>query len=116
MPMPCRHGLWLGSLHLIAPRDTPTPTPLCLCAASLAWSAAARWLVVSIVYQYAVCGGLTPETGPVCANPIYDAWYALWTPVIQPALGILMALVSKRARLRVCHRGLSRLLAGACLP
>ena len=34
------------------------------------------------------------ETGPVCANPVYDAWYALWTPVIQPALGILMASVS----------------------
>jgi hypothetical protein len=30
-----------------------------------------------------VCVGLTPETGPVCANPVYDAWYALWTPVIQ---------------------------------
>jgi len=54
------------------------------------------WLVVSIIYQYAVCGGLTPETAsgelaPICANPLYDTWYSLWTPVIQPALGILMA-------------------------
>jgi len=51
------------------------------------------WLIVSIMYQYAVCGGLTPETGPICANPVYDSWYALWVPVIQPALGILMASV-----------------------
>jgi len=56
------------------------------------------WLVVSIIYQYAVCGGLTPETAsgelaPICANPVYDALYSLWTPVIQPALGILMASV-----------------------
>jgi len=56
------------------------------------------WLVVSIIYQYAVCGGLTPETAsgelaPICANPVYDAWYSLWTPVIHPALGILMASV-----------------------
>jgi hypothetical protein len=26
----------------------------------------------------------------VCENPLYNSWYALWTPVIQPALGILM--------------------------
>lgn len=49
------------------------------------------WLGVSIAYQFAFCGGLTKEGGPICANGLYDSWYALWTPVIQPALGILMA-------------------------
>ena len=47
------------------------------------------WLVVSIIWRYAFLGGL--DSGE--DNPIYNAWYALWTPVIQPALGILMASV-----------------------
>ena len=47
------------------------------------------WLVVSIIWQYAFLGGL--DSGE--DNPIYNAWYSLWTPVIQPALGILMASV-----------------------
>jgi len=51
------------------------------------------WLGLSIVYQFAFCGGLTKEGGPICANPLYDTWYSLWTPVIQPALGILMGSI-----------------------
>jgi len=52
------------------------------------------WLVVSVGYQFAVCGELTPPEAmdagaAVCANPVYESWYALWTPVVQPLLGIL---------------------------
>mmetsp|Transcript_33386 Transcript_33386/g.84342 ORF Transcript_33386/g.84342 Transcript_33386/m.84342 type:complete len:134 (+) Transcript_33386:3-404(+) len=52
------------------------------------------WLVVSVGYQFAVCGELTsPEAmdagAAVCKNPVYESWYALWTPVVQPLLGIL---------------------------
>ena len=35
------------------------------------------WLVVSIIYQFAVCKGLTPESGPVCDNPIYTQVLAI---------------------------------------
>jgi len=33
---------------------------------------------------------VTVARAQVCENPLYNSWYALWTPVIQPALGILM--------------------------
>uniref|UniRef100_A0A7S0H6I4 Uncharacterized protein n=1 Tax=Hanusia phi TaxID=3032 RepID=A0A7S0H6I4_9CRYP len=55
------------------------------------------WLAVAIVYQFAVCGGLNQSGKPICPNALYDTWYSLWTPVIQPALGILMASVILQA-------------------
>ena len=45
------------------------------------------------IYMYVCVYTKCRETGPICANPVYDSWYALWVPVIQPALGILMASV-----------------------